>query len=152
MDERGELTRREVLRLGAMAGGAVLAAALVGCEGGGDDEATSASSTPDRAAREEKTAEATPPQLLAGAPPVVDRLAVWSLVDNAHDIFLKSGPVGDIAVKCEVQRNGLGVGPNLSTQQRQSGVGRGVLRASPPGGDTRSCLVALGLSMRAGVA
>jgi 7,8-dihydropterin-6-yl-methyl-4-(beta-D-ribofuranosyl)aminobenzene 5'-phosphate synthase len=151
MDERGELTRREVLRLGAMAGGAVLAAALVGCEGGGDDEGTSASSTPDRAAREEKTAEATPPQLLAGAPPVVDRLAVWSLVDNAHDIFLKSGPVGDIAVKCEVQRNGLGVGPNLSTQQLQSEFGLGFHLESTQGGETRNYLLDYGLSKTAGV-
>ena len=151
MEERGELTRRGVLRLGALAGGAALATALVGCDSGGDDEATSASSTPDSAARAVKNAEATPPQLLSGAPPVVDRLAVWSLVDNAHDIFLKSGPVGDMAVKCEVQRNGVGVGPNLNTQQLQSEFGLGFHLESTQGGETRNYLLDYGLSKTAGV-
>lgn len=150
MDERGALTRRGVLRLGALAGGAVLATALVGCDGGGDDEGKSASSTPDTTARNETNAEDAPPQLLDDAPPVVDRLAVWSLVDNAHDIFLKSGPVGDIAVKCEVQRNGVGVGPNL-TQQLQSEFGLGFHLESSEGGETRSYLLDYGLSKTAGV-
>jgi hypothetical protein len=102
VDERGELTRRQVLRLGAMVGGAVLAGGLVACDGRGDDKGKSASSNPDEAVRRKEDVDPTPGQLLAGAPPVVDRLAVWSLVDNAHDIFLKSGPVGDMALKCEV--------------------------------------------------
>ena len=151
MDQRGDLTRREVLRLGAMAGGAILAAAMVGCDGGGDDDGTSASSTPDSTVRREENAEATPPQLLAGAPPVVDRVAVWSLVDNAHDIFLKSGPVGDMALKCEVQRSGLGLGQNLNTQQLQSEFGLGFHLESTQGGETRNYLLDYGLSKTAGL-
>ncbi len=137
MDERGELTRREVLRLGAMVGGAVLAGALVGCDG--------------REVRRKENAVTAPPELLGGAPPVVDRLAVWSLVDNAHDIFLKSGPVGDMALKCEVQRNGLGLGPNLNTQQLQSEFGLGFHLESTQGGETRNYLLDYGLSESAGI-
>lgn len=146
MDERRQLNRREVLRLGAMVGGAVLAGALVGCDGGEDDDAASSPSMPDEAVRTKGTADAAPPQLLEGAPPVVDRLAVWSLVDNAHDIFLKSGPVGDLAMKCEVQRNGFGLGPNLGTRQLQSEFGLGFHLESTQGGETRNYLLDYGLS------
>ncbi len=155
MDERGNLNRREVLRLGAMVGGVVLAGALVGCDGGDDgatdDNAATGSSNPDGARGRKVSAEAGPPQLLEGAPPVVDRLAVWSLVDNAHDIFLKSGPVGDFAVKCEVQRNNLGLGENLSTRQLQSEFGLGFHLESTQGGETRNYLLDYGLSETAGL-
>ena len=151
MDERGELTRRQVLRLGAMVGGAVLAGGFAGCDGGGDNDGKRATSNPDEGGRRKEDAETTPPELLAGAPPVVDRLAVWSLVDNAHDIFLKSGPVGDMAVRCEVQRNGLGLGPNLDTGQLQSEFGLGFHLESTRAGETRNYLLDYGLSETAGL-
>ena len=151
MDERGELSRRDVLRLGVMAGGAVLAGALVGCDVGGDDEGKSASSNADSPVRDEKDAQAPRPELLDGAPPVVERVAVWSLVDNAHDIFLRSGPVGDLAVQCEVQRHGVGLGPNLETQQLQSEFGLGFHLESTQGGERRNFLLDYGLSKTAGL-
>jgi 7,8-dihydropterin-6-yl-methyl-4-(beta-D-ribofuranosyl)aminobenzene 5'-phosphate synthase len=140
MNGPDELTRRDLLRLGAMAGGAVLAASVVGCDGG---------KKPVR--REGKTTPEPPPRALDGPPPVVDRLAVLSIVDNSHDIFLKSTTVGEPAVKCEIQRNGLGLGPKLTTQQLQSEFGLGFHLESTRGGETRNYLLDYGLSKTAEV-
>jgi 7,8-dihydropterin-6-yl-methyl-4-(beta-D-ribofuranosyl)aminobenzene 5'-phosphate synthase len=152
VQDRSQLTRREALRLGAaMIGGAVAVGGLMGCER--DNEEKRASSNSDEAVLRKESADSSPPQLLEGTPPAVDRLAVWSLVDNAHDIFLKSGSVGDMALKCEVQRNGLGLGlgPGLNTQQLRSEFGLGFHLESFQGGETRNYLLDYGLSETAGL-
>jgi 7,8-dihydropterin-6-yl-methyl-4-(beta-D-ribofuranosyl)aminobenzene 5'-phosphate synthase len=153
MDERSVLSRRDMLRLGAMAGGVLLAGSLGGCDSGttgGDQEAEtgSSSSAPDR----RPTGEAATSRALAGAPPVVDRLAVWVLVDNAYDIFLKSGLAGDGPFKCEVQRAALGTGPRLSAAQLHSEFGLGFHLESTRGNEARRYLLDFGLSKTAGAA
>jgi 7,8-dihydropterin-6-yl-methyl-4-(beta-D-ribofuranosyl)aminobenzene 5'-phosphate synthase len=82
---------------------------------------------------------------------VIDRLAIWSIVDNSHDIFLKSTTVGEPKVKCEIQRNGLGLGPRLTTQQLQSEFGLGFHLESTQGAETRNYLLDYGLSKTAEV-
>jgi 7,8-dihydropterin-6-yl-methyl-4-(beta-D-ribofuranosyl)aminobenzene 5'-phosphate synthase len=77
-------------------------------------------------------------------------LAVWVLVDNAHDIFLKSATVGEGNLRCEIQRNGLGLGPRLKTQQLHSEFGLGFHLQSVQAGATRNYLLDFGLS-QAGV-
>jgi len=135
VDETREFTRRDILRLGAIAGGAVLAGGLVGC---------------DTSKGQKATANDTGKKLV-GAPPVVDRLAVWSIVDNSHDIFLKSTTVGDAPVKCEIQRSGLGLGQRLDNQQLKSEFGLGFHLASTKGTETRNYLLDFGLSKTAGI-
>jgi 7,8-dihydropterin-6-yl-methyl-4-(beta-D-ribofuranosyl)aminobenzene 5'-phosphate synthase len=144
MDEHSEVTRRGILRLAAMAGGVVLTGALVGCD---REEKKSASPVVGQGTN----AAATPSEALDGAPPVVDRLAVWVLVDNAHDVFLKSATIGDVNVRCDVQRNGLGVGPKLKNQL-QSEFGLGFHLESARGAETRNFLLDFGLSTTAGLA
>jgi 7,8-dihydropterin-6-yl-methyl-4-(beta-D-ribofuranosyl)aminobenzene 5'-phosphate synthase len=150
VDERSELTRRELLQLGAIAAGAVAAVALAGCDSGrgakGDETGTAAAGERQQPGGAPVTATA-----LEGAPPVVDRLAVWSVVDNAHDIFLKSATVGDPALKCEIQRNGLGLGQRLESQQLKSEFGLGFHLESTRGGESRRYLLDYGLSKTAGL-
>jgi 7,8-dihydropterin-6-yl-methyl-4-(beta-D-ribofuranosyl)aminobenzene 5'-phosphate synthase len=81
---------------------------------------------------------------------VVDRLAVWALVDNAHDIFLKSATVGEGNLRCEVQRTGLGTGEKLKNQL-QSEFGLGFHLESTKGGEVRNYLLDFGLSKTAGL-
>ena len=152
MGESTELTRRDLLRLGAVVGGALVAGgALAACSDGGDTKpAAGPSSTTTKSGAEALAAAAPPVPLKDSAPPVVDRLAVWSLVDNAHDIFLKSGPVGDAAVKCEIQRNGLGTGARLEDQLK-SEFGLGFHLESTRAGETRSYLLDFGNSQTAGL-
>jgi 7,8-dihydropterin-6-yl-methyl-4-(beta-D-ribofuranosyl)aminobenzene 5'-phosphate synthase len=141
MDEtNSSLSRRDVLRLGAVLGGAIATGALVSCSDGKK-----------QAGAPSKISDSSPVSLRDGAPPVVDRLAVWSLVDNSHDIFLKSATVGEPTLKCEVQRNGLGVGERLETHQLKSEFGLGFHLESTQGAETRSYLLDFGLSKAAGV-
>jgi 7,8-dihydropterin-6-yl-methyl-4-(beta-D-ribofuranosyl)aminobenzene 5'-phosphate synthase len=98
-----------------------------------------------------KLAGAPPVRLKDSAPPVVDRLAVWSLVDNAHDIFLRTTTVGDAPIKCEIQRNGLGLGQRLKNQQLKSEFGLGFHLESVQGDQTRNYLLDYGLSETAGL-
>ena len=142
MDETTAISRRDVLRLGAVVGGALVAGALVGCTN--DDGETPAGAPA-------KISESSAIRLKDSAPPVVDRLAVWSLVDNSHDVFLKSGPVGEPAVKCEIQRSGLGLGERLKTQQLKTEFGLGFHLESTRGGQTRNYLLDYGLSQGAGL-
>ena len=141
MDESTSLSRRDVLRLGAVVGGALVAGALVGCS----DNDSEADASPSR------TKQASAVRLRDSAPPLVDRVAIWSLVDSSHDIFLKSATVGEPAVKCEIQRNGLGVGERLQTQQLKSEFGLGFHLESTAGGETRNYLLDYGLSKAAGL-
>ncbi len=152
MDEHGSLTRRDVLRLGVMAGGAALAGALVGCDGGGDEETKKTAPTAsNKVIPQEKISEqATSSRILAGVPPIVDRLAVWVLVDNAHDNFLKSATLGEGNLRCEIQRTGLSTGPNLTTQLH-SEFGLGFHLQSVQGDVTRNYLLDYGLSETAGL-
>ncbi|MGH9009852.1 MAG: MBL fold metallo-hydrolase [Acidimicrobiia bacterium] len=114
-----------------------MAGALVGCsKEDGEGEASPASKTKQVSLKD-------------SAPPVVDRLAVWSLVDNSHDIFLKSATVGEPAVKCEIQRNGLGLGERLKTHQLKTEFGLGFHLESTRGGETRNYLLDYGLSQAA---
>src|SRR5687768_10449522 len=138
MDETSSLSRREVLRLGAVVGGALMAGGLVGCSREDGKGAASPAS------------EAKHINLKDSAPPVVDRLAVWSLVDNSHDVFLKSGTVGEPAVRCEIQRNGLGLGQRL-TEQLRTEFGLGFHLESARGDQTRNYLLDYGLSQAAGL-
>jgi 7,8-dihydropterin-6-yl-methyl-4-(beta-D-ribofuranosyl)aminobenzene 5'-phosphate synthase len=142
MDESTSLSRRDVLRLGAAVGGALVAGALVGCSDNNGEADASPSS---------KMKQASAARLKDSAPPLVDRVAIWSLVDSSHDIFLKSATVGEPAVKCEIQRNGLGFGDRLETQQLKSEFGLGFHLESTSGGQTRNYLLDYGLSKTAGL-
>lgn len=152
MDESTPLSRRDVLRLGAVAGGVLVAGALVGCS---DDDGGNAAESPSSTAKPGATGVSLAPvssvKLKDSAPPVVDRVAVWSLVDNAHDIFLKSAAVGEGPLKCEIQRNGLGLGARLKNQQLKSEFGLGFHLESTQAGQTRNYLLDYGLSETAGV-
>jgi 7,8-dihydropterin-6-yl-methyl-4-(beta-D-ribofuranosyl)aminobenzene 5'-phosphate synthase len=77
-------------------------------------------------------------------------LAVWALVDNAHDIFLKTATVGEGNLRCEIQRTGLGTGEKLRSQL-QSEFGLGFHLESAQGGETRNYLLDFGLSKTAGL-
>ncbi|MGH9040283.1 MAG: MBL fold metallo-hydrolase [Acidimicrobiia bacterium] len=149
MNESTPLSRRDLLRLGAVAGGALVAGALVGCSES-DDGAAEASTTSATQGTKPQLVALTSAKLNTSAPPVVDRVAVWSLVDNAHDIFLKTATVGEGALKCEIQRSGLGLGPRLETQQLKSEFGLGFHLESTQGGQSRNYLVDYGLSKTAG--
>ena len=145
MDESTSLSRRDVLRLGAAVGGALVAGALVGCSDSDGDADTN------KVSKTKQAAPSSAVRLKDSSPPLVDRVAVWSLVDNSHDIFLKSATVGEPALKCEIQRNGLGFGDRLRTQQLKSEFGLGFHLESTQGGKTRNYLLDYGLSKAAGL-
>ena len=125
-----------------------MAGALVGCS---DNDGESDASKTKQADAQSKSSESLAVRLKDSAPPLVDRVAVWSLVDNSHDIFLKSATVGGPTVKCEIQRNGLGFGERLQTQQLKSEFGLGFHLESTQGGKTRNYLLDYGLSKAAGL-
>src|SRR5215472_13678736 len=77
----------------------------------------------------------------SSAPPVVDRLTVRVVVDNAQDVTAKSGTVGNI----EVQRVGWGLGPNFG-KELHSEFGLGFHLESQRGGETRNYLLDYGAS------
>ena len=73
--------------------------------------------------------------------PVVDRLAVWAVVDNAYNVLVKSAKVGSV----DVQRAGFGLGPLLN-KQLQSEFGLGFHLESHRGDETRAYLLDFGLT------
>jgi 7,8-dihydropterin-6-yl-methyl-4-(beta-D-ribofuranosyl)aminobenzene 5'-phosphate synthase len=127
------VTRRQLLRLAGLAGGAVLAGTLAGCnDSGSTAQGVNVTRPPKRD---------TSVRPVGSAPPVVDRVAVWVLVDNAHDIFAKSVKLGDL----NVERNGLGLGQRLNTQL-QSEFGLALHLESQRNTETRVYLLDYGLT------
>lgn len=117
MPQGFNLNRRDFLRAGAVVGGAVLVGAPVGRSRGWLARAQTS------------------------APPIVDRLAVRVVVDNAHDVIVKSAKVGTV----DVQRVGWSLGPNLN-KQLHSEFGLGFHLESQRGGETRNYLLDFGAS------
>lgn len=117
MPQGFNLNRRDFLRAGAVVGGAVLVGAPVGGSG--------------RWLARAQTS----------APPTVDRLAVRVVVDNQHDVIVKSAKVGTV----DVQRVGWSLGPNLN-KQLHSEFGLGFHLESHRGGETRNYLLDFGAS------
>jgi 7,8-dihydropterin-6-yl-methyl-4-(beta-D-ribofuranosyl)aminobenzene 5'-phosphate synthase len=134
-----ELSRRDVLRLGALAGGALLAGTLVGC----DSKSAAAKGTGHRPG----SGDAAALRVTDSAPPVVDRLAVTVVVDNFYDALVKSAKVGTV----DVVRSGLGLGANLP-RQLHSEWGLGLHLQSTRADETRTYLLDYGLSPTAGLA
>lgn len=132
------LSRRDVLRLGTLAGGAVLAGTLVGC----DSKSPAAKATGHRPG----SGDAAALRVTDSAPPVVDRLAVTVVVDNSYDALVKSAKVGAV----DVVRSGLGLGPDLP-RQLHSEWGLGLHLQSTRADETRTYLLDYGLSSTAGV-
>ena len=138
----GGLTRREALRLGALAAGTLAAGGLVGC---GERRGLGAAGSENLT----RTASLTPTEKTAGGPgagsdsiaPVVDRLAVWAVVDNAYNTLVKSAKVGSV----DVQRAGVGLGRMLR-KQLQSEWGLGLHLESRRGDETRRYLLDFGLT------
>ena len=148
MDETTSLSRRDVLRLGAVVGGALVAGALVGCS---NDDGKDASPKTKQADPQSKSSESLAVRLKDSAPPLVDRVAIWSLVDNSHDIFLKSATIGEPTVKCEIQRNGLGFGSGCRRSSSRASSAWASTWSSTQGGKTRNYLLDYGLSKAAGL-
>jgi 7,8-dihydropterin-6-yl-methyl-4-(beta-D-ribofuranosyl)aminobenzene 5'-phosphate synthase len=132
------LSRRDVLRLSALAGGALLAGTLVGC----DSKSAAAKATE----HQPGSGDAAALRVTDGAPPVVDRLAVTVVVDNFYDALVKSAKVGTV----DVVRSGLGLGPDLP-RQLHSEWGLGLHLQSTRADETRTYLLDYGLSPTAGV-
>jgi 7,8-dihydropterin-6-yl-methyl-4-(beta-D-ribofuranosyl)aminobenzene 5'-phosphate synthase len=127
------LSRRDVLRLGAAAGGVLLAGSLMGCE-----SKSSALKAPDH---QPGSGDATALRVSDSAPPVVDRLAVTVVVDSVFDALVKSAKVGNV----DVMRSGLGLGQDLP-RQLQSQWGLGLHLQSNRGDETRTYLLDYGLT------
>ena len=108
------ITRRELLRAGAISAGTVLVGTPLG-----------------RWLAQAQTS----------APPVVDRLAVRVVVDNAHDVTVRSAKIGNV----EVQRVGWGLGPNFG-KELHSEFGLGFHLESQRGSETRNYLLDFGAS------
>jgi len=132
------ISRRDVLRLGALAGGALLAGTVVGC----DSKSHAARAIGHRPGSGDASAQ----RLADSAPPVVDRLAVTVVVDNSYDALAKSAKVGTV----DVARSGLGLGKDLG-RQLHSEWGLGLHLQSTRAGETRTYLLDYGLSPTAGV-
>jgi 7,8-dihydropterin-6-yl-methyl-4-(beta-D-ribofuranosyl)aminobenzene 5'-phosphate synthase len=128
-----KLSRRDVLRLGAAAGGVLLAGTLVGCE--------SKSSAAKAAGHQPGSGDATALRVSDSGPPVVDRLAVTVVVDSVFDALTKSAKVGSV----DVMRSGLGLGPDLP-RQLASQWGLGLHLQSNRGDETRTYLLDYGLT------
>jgi 7,8-dihydropterin-6-yl-methyl-4-(beta-D-ribofuranosyl)aminobenzene 5'-phosphate synthase len=132
------LTRRDALRLGALAGGVLFAGGLVGC----DSKAPVAKP----AAFRPGSGDAAALRVSDSAPPVVDRLTVTVVVDNFHDALAKSAKVGTV----DVARSGLALGPDL-VRQLHSEFGLGFHLQSTRANETRTYLLDYGLSPTAGL-
>jgi 7,8-dihydropterin-6-yl-methyl-4-(beta-D-ribofuranosyl)aminobenzene 5'-phosphate synthase len=130
------LSRRDVLRLGAMAGGVMLAGTLAGC----DSKSVVAKGT------EHQPGSGDAVALRDSGPPIVDRLVVTVVVDSFFDALVKSAKVGTV----DVVRSGLGFGPDLP-RQLHSEWGLGLHLRSTRGDETRTYLLDYGLSPTAGL-
>ena len=133
------LSRRDVLRLGAVAGGVLLTGTLVGCE----SKPSAAKTT----GHQPGSGDATALRVSDSAPPVVDRLAITVVVDNSYDALVKSAKVGNV----DVVRSGLGLGPDLP-RQLYSEWGLGLHLQSTRADESRTYLLDYGLSSTAGLA
>ena len=132
------LSRRDVLRLGALAGGVLLTGSLMGC----DSEPAAAKGTP----HQPGSGDATALRVSDSAPPVVDRLAITVVVDNYYDAITKSAKVGTV----DVVRSGLALGDDLA-RQLKSEWGLGLHLQSTRADETRAYLLDYGLSPTAGL-
>ena len=132
------LSRRDALRLGALAGGVLLTGSLMGCDSG----PAAARGT----AHQPGSGDATALRVSDSAPPVVDRLAITVVVDNYYDAITKSAKVGTV----DVVRSGLGLGSDLP-RQLKSEWGLGLHLQSTRGDETRTYLLDYGLSPTAGL-
>jgi len=132
------LSRRDVLRLGALAGGVLLTGSLMGC----DSEPAAAKVT----GHQPGSGDATALRVSDSAPPVVDRLAITVVVDNYYDAITKSAKVGTV----DVARSGLALGNDLP-RQLKSEWGLGLHLQSTRADETRTYLLDYGLSPTAGL-
>lgn len=114
---RTTITRRDFLRASAVLGGTVLVGAPLG--------------------RSQRWLV----QAQTSTPPTVDRLAVRVVVDNAHDITVRSAKIGNV----EVQRVGWGLGPSFG-KEIHSEFGLGFHLESQRGSETRNYLLDYGAS------
>jgi 7,8-dihydropterin-6-yl-methyl-4-(beta-D-ribofuranosyl)aminobenzene 5'-phosphate synthase len=114
---RTTITRRDFLRASAVLGGTVLVGAPLG--------------------RSQRWLV----QAQTSAPPTVDRLALRVVVDNAHDITVRSAKIGNV----EVQRVGWGLGPSFG-KEIHSEFGLGFHLESQRGSETRNYLLDYGAS------
>ena len=83
-------------------------------------------------------------QAQASGPPVVDRLAVRVVVDNFHDVIVRSARVGNV----EVERLGWIIRPDRK-RQLHSEFGLSLYLESQRGGETRRFLLDYGLTPEA---
>jgi len=132
------LSRRDALRLGALAGGVLLTGSLMGC----DSEPAAAKAT----GHQPGSGDATAVRVSDSAPPVVDRLAITVVVDNYYDAITKSAKVGTV----DVARSGLALGNDLP-RQLKSEWGLGLHLQSTRADETRTYLLDYGLSPTAGL-
>jgi len=132
------LSRRDALRLGALAGGVLLTGSLMGC----DSEPAAAKAT----GHQPGSGDATAVRVSDSAPPAVDRLAITVVVDNYYDAITKSAKVGTV----DVARSGLALGNDLP-RQLKSEWGLGLHLQSTRADETRTYLLDYGLSPTAGL-
>lgn len=138
-----DLSRRDVLRLGALFGGTLLAGGtLMGC----DSKSAGAKATAKGVAHQPGSGDAVALRPGEGAPPVVDRVTVTVVVDSYYDGTSKTDKVGNV----KVERTGLAHGEELP-RQLKSEWGLGLHLASARADETRNYLLDFGLSPTAGL-
>jgi 7,8-dihydropterin-6-yl-methyl-4-(beta-D-ribofuranosyl)aminobenzene 5'-phosphate synthase len=133
-----DLSRRDVLRLGALFGGTLLAGGtLMGC----DSKTASAKGTTKGFVHSPGSGDAAPLRPGESAPPLVDRVTVTVVVDSYYDGTSKIDKVGNV----KVERTGLAHGEQLPRQLR-SEWGLGMHLTSAQGDETRNYLLDFGMS------
>ncbi len=138
-----DLSRRDVLRLGALFGGTLLAGGtLIGC----DSKTPTARATAKGVAHQPGSGDAVALRPGDSAPPLVDRLTVTVVVDSYYDATSKTDKVGTV----KVERTGLAHGEELP-RQLKSEWGLGLHLASARADETRNYLLDFGLSPTAGL-
>ncbi|MCA1846024.1 MAG: MBL fold metallo-hydrolase, partial [Actinobacteria bacterium] len=136
-----QVTRREILRLGALTGGALLTEGILSSCSTKSKSAAAKAPTHQRG-----SGDATVLRVADSAAPVVDRLKVTVVVDNFYDALAKSAKIGTV----DVARSGLALGPDLA-RQLHSEWGLGLHLESARGDETRTYLLDYGLSSTAGL-
>src|SRR5688572_15840736 len=138
-----DLSRRDVLRLGALVGGTLLAGGtLTGC----DSKSAGAKATAKGVAHQPGSGDAAALKAAESPPPVVDRLTVTVVVDSYYDGTSKTDKVGNV----KVERTGLAHGEELP-RQLKSEWGLGLHLVSTQADQTRNFLLDFGLSPTAGL-
>jgi 7,8-dihydropterin-6-yl-methyl-4-(beta-D-ribofuranosyl)aminobenzene 5'-phosphate synthase len=139
-----DLSRRDVLRLGALFGGTLLAGVnLTGCS---DSKPATAKAAAKGVVHQPGSGDAAALRPGESAPPLVDRLTVTVVVDSYYDAITKSGKVGPV----NVERSGLAHGADLP-RQLKSEWGLGLHLQSARADETRNYLLDFGLSPTAGL-